>query len=144
MRVIVDTGFWYSLLGTREREKHALAERIYEDLVSKGVKFIVPFPTLYETLNTKLLKEKYQNKSEWFLKQLSANPLFEAVPDEKYREEAYTLTTVNNSRGISLVDNIIRVMIQKNTPKLDMLLTFNLGDFVDVCAKSNVGYNDQV
>ena len=72
MRVIVDTGFWYSLLGTREREKHALAERIYEDLVSKGVKFIVPFPTLYETLNTKLLKEKYQNKSEWFLRQLSS------------------------------------------------------------------------
>lgn len=36
MRVIVDTGFWYSLLGTREREKHALAERIYEDLVSRG------------------------------------------------------------------------------------------------------------
>ncbi len=61
------------------------------------------------------------------------------MSNDQYRDEAYHLNVDDNKRGIRFVDNIIRVMIEKNTPKLDLLLAFNLSDFVDVCGKSNVG-----
>lgn len=68
MKVLVDTGFWYSYLGTREVERHKVAQEIYNQLEKNGADFIIPFPTLYEAINTKLLKEKNRTAADWFLK----------------------------------------------------------------------------
>ena len=83
MTVIVDTGFWYSYLGTREIERREIAYRIFRYLDSQNAKFIIPYPTLYEAINTKLLKDKKMKEAEWFLKQLNSNPRFEKIPDDK-------------------------------------------------------------
>ena len=69
MNVIVDTGFWYSFLGTREQVRHSVAEVVFGKLNNLDANFLVPFPTLYEAINTKLLKDKYRDKADWFLKQ---------------------------------------------------------------------------
>ena len=130
MNILVDTGFWYSYLGTREIERHKVASDIYRYLDSMRARFIIPFPTLYETVNTKLLKEKKAKESTWFLKELNSNPRFVKIPDERYKDEAYKRTVTENKRGISLVDNILRVMMEdKVNINIDGLITFNSEDF---------------
>lgn len=139
MNVIIDTGFWYSYLGTREIERHDIASSIYRYLDSIQANFIIPFPTLYETINTKLLKKKKVKEAEWFLRQLNSNTRFNQISDSIYKEKAYERTMSHNNRGISLVDNIIRVMIEDQTSlKIDGLVTFNTEDFADLCMKRKI------
>lgn len=68
MNVIVDTGFWYSYLGTREQERHMVADKEFRRLEELEANFLIPFPTLYEAINTKLLKSKNRTKANWFLR----------------------------------------------------------------------------
>lgn len=138
MNVIVDTGFWYSFLGTREQERHTVAENVFYRLVQQETNFLVPFPTLYEAINTKLLKDKYRDKADWFLKQLQSNPHFINIPDDEYKELAYNKTIEENYRGFSLVDNVIRVMMEDKSLRISALLTFNVEDFIDVASKNGI------
>lgn len=138
MNVIVDTGFWYSFLGTREQERHTVAENVFYRLVQQETNFLVPFPTLYEAINTKLLKDKYRDKADWFLKQLQSNPHFINIPDDEYKELAYNKTIEENYRGISLVDNVIRIMMEDKNLRISALLTFNVEDFIDVASKNGI------
>lgn len=138
MNVIVDTGFWYSFLGTREQERHSVAENVFYRLVQQETNFLVPFPTLYEAINTKLLKDKYRDKADWFLKQLQSNPHFINIPDDEYKELAYNKTIEENYRGFSLVDNVIRIMMEDKNLRISALLTFNVEDFIDVASKNGI------
>ena len=138
MNVIVDTGFWYSFLETREQERHTVAENVFYRLVQQETNFLVPFPTLYEAINTKLLKDKYRDKADWFLKQLQSNPHFINIPDDEYKELAYNKTIEENYRGFSLVDNVIRVMMEDKSLRISALLTFNVEDFIDVASKNGI------
>lgn len=138
MNVIVDTGFWYSFLGTREQERHTVAENVFYRLVQQETNFLVPFPTLYEAINTKLLKDKYRDKADWFLKQLQSNPHFINIPDDEYKELAYNKTIEENYRGFSLVDNVIRIMMEDKNLRISALLTFNVEDFIDVASKNGI------
>lgn len=138
MNVIVDTGFWYSFLGTREQVRHSVAEVVFGKLNNLYANFLVPFPTLYEAINTKLLKDKFRDKADWFLKQLQSNPHFIRIPDDEYKAKAYDLTIEENYRGFSLVDNVIRVMMQDPNLKIHALLTFNIDDFIDIAAKRGI------
>lgn len=138
MNVIVDTGFWYSFLGTREQERHTVAENVFYRLVQQETNFLVPFPTLYEAINTKLLKNKYRDKADWFLKQLQSNPHFINIPDDEYKELAYNKTIEENYRGFSLVDNVIRIMMEDKNLRISALLTFNVEDFIDVASKNGI------
>ena len=138
MKVLVDTGFWYSYLGTREVERHKVAQEIYNQLEKNGADYIIPFPTLYEAINTKLLKEKNRTAADWFLKKLQSDSHFKKIYDDDFRDIAYGLTMENNYRGYSLVDNIIRVMMDSDNLKIDALLTFNIADFCDVTTRRNI------
>lgn len=139
MNVIVDTGFWYSFLGTREQERHMVADKVFRRLEELEANFLIPFPTLYEAINTKLLKSKNRTKANWFLRQLQSNPRFIKVPDDEYKDDAYQLTvSENNHRGYSLVDMIIRVMMEDDRLKIDSLLTLNIEDFIDVASRRGI------
>ena len=141
--VLVDSGFWFAHLGTRKDDLQPIANKIYERLVKLECNIIIPFPSLYETINTKLLKDKNKDAADWFLQQLNQNPKFIKVYDDAYRDQAFDSTTSNRSRGISLVDNILRVMMSDHNLKIDTLITFNTGDFVDVCTKCRIECVDQ-
>lgn len=136
--VLVDSGFWFAHLGTRNDDLRPIANKIYERLVMLECNIIIPFPSLYETINTKLLKDKNKVAADWFLQQLNQNPKFIMVYDDAYRDLAFDSTTINRERGISLVDNILRVMMTDQHLKIDTLITFNIGDFVDVCTKCRI------
>ena len=61
------------------------------------------------------------------------------VYDDKYREVAFKDTISDqNDRGISLVDNIIRVMLKDGSHKIKALVTFNSKDFEDICYEEGI------
>lgn len=145
MNVIVDTGFWYSYLETREQERHMVADKVFRRLEELEANFLIPFPTLYEAINTKLLKSKNRTKANWFLRQLQSNPRFIKVPDDEYKDDAYLLTvSENNHRGYSLVDMIIRVMMEDDRLKIDSLLTLNIEDFIDVASRRGISIPEEL
>lgn len=141
--VLVDSGFWFAYLGTRNDDLQPIANKIYKRLVKLECTIIIPFPSLYETINTKLLKDKNKGAADWFLQQLNQNPKFIKVYDDAYRDLALDSTSSNRGRGISLVDNILRVMMADHLLKIDTLITFNTGDFVDICTKCRIEWIDQ-
>lgn len=143
--ILIDTGFWYSYLGTRQDSLQGKAIELYDIFISGNVNnIIIPFPVLYETINTKLLKDKNQKAADWFLKKLVSDPKFIRLPDKDYRETAFNSTIgTTRKRGISLVDNILRAMLADGLLKIDALITFNTGDFSDVCKKQRIQLIDQ-
>lgn len=141
--VLVDSGFWFAHLGTRQDNLKPVANKIYERLMILECNVIIPFPSLYETINTKLLRDKNKAAADWFLKQLNENNRFIKVYDDAYRDLAFKSTTSNRGRGISLVDNILRVMMYDSNLNIDTLITFNTGDFVDVCISRGIECVDQ-
>lgn len=142
--ILVDTGFWYAYLGTKDSLREE-AKAIYDRYINSGMNnVIIPYPVLYETINTKLLRDKNKKAADWFLKKLVSDPKFVRVPDKDYREAAFNITVgPTRNRGISLVDNVLRIMIEDDMLKIDALITFNTGDFIDICNKHAVQLIDQ-
>jgi hypothetical protein len=62
------------------------------------------------------------------------------LPDERYRDQALTnvFSLNRRGRGMSLVDVVIRAMIEDVNIKVDALMTFNRPDFLDVCLSRRV------
>lgn len=144
MNVIIDSCFWFSFLQNRKADHHEEAVRIYEYLSELGVDFIIPYPSLYETLNTRLFKEGHKELSRWMATQLVANEHFIKIPDDLYRQLAFDNTvSPQNNRGISFVDNIIRAMIADRSVQIKALVTFNRRDFEDLCYERGVELIDE-
>lgn len=134
MNVIVDSCFWYALFDSSD-PYHTQALQIENKL--RDVKFIVPFPTLYEVINTRFSKKDSLDR---FRRQISS-PECVLIPDEKYKDDVLRATfffSLEKQRPISLVDMIIRIMMEDVNLQIRGLLTFNVGDFVDVCLKKKL------
>ena len=136
MNVIVDSCFWFALYDPSD-EHHNKAIRINEKL--KNVKLIIPFPSLYEVINTRFSKSK---NLILFKNRINSSECI-CVPDEKYKEDALRTTFFfslekEKKRPISLVDMILRFMMEDVDLQIKGLITFNDGDFEDVCRKKNI------
>ena len=144
MNVIIDSCFWFSFLQNRKADHHDEAVRIYDYLSGLEVTFIIPYPSLYETLNTKLFKEGHKEMARWMTTQLISNEHFVKIPDDNYRSIAFDWTvSPQNDRGISFVDNIIRAMIIDHSANIKALVTFNTRDFADICYEYGVELIDE-
>ncbi len=133
--VLIDTGYWCALFDARD-SRHKEAENKSHFVDSLGI--IVPWPTVYETLRTRFVKNRYCVDG---FDRLLKRPNVTIVPDEKYREIAYKKTIDEariGKRSISLCDMTIRLMLQEVDLKIRALLTFNHRDFADVCRSSKV------
>lgn len=143
MRLIVDSGFWYGLADVSDAYNNIAAE-IFDRLKTKA-QFLIPYPTLYEVLDTRLMKpfkDGSNPRAGVLLAKFNCEPdRFIKVKDSEYVDRAYRLTAFENRRGFSFVDNIIRVMIADNALKIDGLITFNTKDFADVCRNRIVIYD---
>ena len=136
MKLIVDSGFWYGLADVSDAYNNVAAE-IFNRLKTKA-KFLIPYPTLYEVLDTRLMKP-LKDGSNPRAGVLLANDVFSSI--NSAFDQAYRLTAFENRRGLSFVDNIIRVMLADNSLKIDGLITFNTKDFADVCRNRIVIYD---
>ncbi len=132
--VIVDTCFWYALYEPSDHY-HNTAKRIRDSLID--VRYLIPFPTLYEVINTRFSKNRKLND----FKNHIYSPACSLISDEKYKESALKGTlffSLEKNRPISLVDMIIRTMMEDVNLQIKGLITFNEGDFRDICQQKGI------
>jgi predicted nucleic acid-binding protein len=133
---LVDSGFWIALL--YERDNHHTDAMIKSEIL-RNLIYIVPWPTLYETLNSRLVRRPglIRHFVEAFLKRPNAV----LWNDGDYRDSALNDTLSDeliSKRPLSLVDNVLRQIIADKKIKLNYLFTFNVGDFADICKRRNL------
>ena len=133
---LVDTGIWMAMFNPRDQHRERIEEITeYLDICH----LILPWPTLYETLRTRLVRNHCALQSfEVYLKR----PRISFLDDEPYREQALELcfsSTLRTYRPISMVDCLIRLILEDINVKVSFLATFNDTDFIDICQKRQVG-----
>lgn len=132
--IILDTGFWYALYD--ERDQFHDKALLYSDYLHPH-KLIIPWPSLYETLNSRFVKHSaWVTSFESYIRK----PSVEIIPDEPYKNDALNkiFSADKKQRKYSLVDLIIREIISDNSIKVDSILTFNISDFFDICNKRKI------
>jgi len=129
--VLVDTGFWFAFY-TPSDFHHANANVIANLLDNQRI--LVPWPTLYETINSVFVKRKDVIGN---FNVLLKRPSVTLIDDANYKELALaeSVAFAQRDRYLSLVDSIIRQVIVDVSVKVDYLVTFNKKDFMDVCAR---------
>ena len=132
---LVDTGIWLAMFDPRDQHRKRI-EEIAEFL--DICYLILPWPTLYETLRTRLVRNRNALKNfEVYLKR--SNITF--LDDEPYRETAFQTcfsSSLQTFRPLSMVDCLMRLILEDINVKINYLATFNDDDFIDVCQKRQV------
>lgn len=128
-RLLVDTCIWYALLD--KQDSNAKYASVIEDAL-KNHQLIVPYPILYETLNTRFSHNQYEQCDKIFVYLNDPNKCI-CVPDDMYREQALMLFEQNISlcRRFALVDIIIRLMMEDVNLGPMIVYSFNSRDFID-------------
>ncbi len=132
---LVDTGIWIAMFDPRDQHRARIEEIAeYLDLCH----LILPWPTLYETLRTRLARNRNALQSfEAYLKR----PRISFLNDEPYRETAIELCFsfgLQAYRPLSMVDCLIRLVLDDINVKVSYLATFNNNDFFDICQKRQI------
>lgn len=133
--LLVDSGFFFALFDPRDSH-HALAGTKKEWL--DVCPLVVPWPVLYETINTRFVRRPATIARFEGLIRGSDTLLLDDAP---YRRNAYedTLERAKTRNGPkSLVDSILCAIIEDPNVRIDAMLTFNLRDFGSVCQSNRV------
>lgn len=133
--ILIDTGFWFGLYDKRDnyhKESNDLVEYINLGQI------LIPFPTIYETINTRFAKNRDGIQSfENIINQQNVI----LIDDKDYKEIALELTfnsSIRMNKPYSLVDMILRLMLSDKTLNVNYLLSFNPNDFFDICQSRNI------
>lgn len=129
-RLIIDSGVWYAAFDQRD-DKYVYSDKILNLLEMHEL--IVPFPSLYETINTRLLRNKYK-QADYLFEYLNDSKKVILVYDDKYREQALksVSSNINHNKSYSLVDMIIRLMMEDSSLGHIAVVSFNIEDFIGV------------
>ena len=133
--LLADTGFWYGFLDPKDQHHKSAQSQAY---YLEKFQIIVPWPTLYETVGTRLVKKRDQIQAfDRILKR--RNIVF--LEDENYRDNALELaleSAILGKRPVSLVDMTLRLILADPNVRIRGLLTFNVRDFHDVCRQEKI------
>ena len=103
-----------------------------------NVRIAFPWPILYETIDTRFVKNSVGMTR---LNMLLKSPKTVLIDDTSYRDSALNVTIREPQdplRPISLVDMVIRFILDDPNVRIDALLTFNESDFADICRKRRI------
>ena len=133
-RVLVDSGFFVALFN--ERDQHHASARRLEEWLDVGP-IILPWPILYETVNTRLTRRPQDLAKFGAIVQLPETLLLDDAP---YREDSFAVVLAQNParRSLSLVDAVLCNVIEDVNVPVSAMLTFNRRDFSAVCRENNV------
>ncbi|TSA37101.1 MAG: hypothetical protein D4R64_06195 [Porphyromonadaceae bacterium] len=124
LKVLVDAGFWIALYDTKKPENILEAERIASEIEDEEI--IIPFPTLYEFVNSRLSRRDAKMQFEKFL----TRPNVIKLSDTKYKTKALEIFFIKSNQeysDISLVDEVLKLIIADRTIKIDYIATFDNG-----------------
>ncbi|MCP3166977.1 hypothetical protein [Myxococcus qinghaiensis] len=150
MKVCVDACFLIALYDSRDG-LHGVAEALFEKLFDSAThELVIPWPILYETVSTRMARRSDSlGLMERDLKRLRQRNRLSMLFDRKMREQALgecfeELKKQGGSyRALSLVDRVVRLMLLNPKNRLHALITFNRGDFEDVCRSRKIQLIDQ-
>jgi predicted nucleic acid-binding protein len=138
--ICVDSGFLMGLYDDRD-QYHARANDLFVAYFSNSVnRLLVPWPVLYETVSTRLVRRQKSValfERDWRLLTASRQLIF--LDDSPYRQAAideclYEVRVRRRElRPLSLTDRVIRRILEETRIKVDVFITFNVGDFADLC-----------
>ena len=137
--VLVDTSFFIALWDRRDnRHEEAKNKQEYLD----RYRLVVPWPILYETLNTRMVR-----RPDWMAGFEKAARRFETIDDSRYRcdalrsvREAARQKRRPKDSAPSLADRILLAMIDDNARPFHGILTFNHRDFMKPCMSREIEY----
>lgn len=132
--ILVDTGFWIALLDPRE-QKHKDSERQVE--LFERFTVVMPWPVVYETLRTRLARQQGGlPRFESLLKMSNVHYL----DDQPYRQRALadTFEFARRRRPLSMVDCLLRLVLDDPKVRVAYLATYNERDFRDLCQRRRV------
>jgi predicted nucleic acid-binding protein len=135
--ILMDTGVWYALCDSRDRtvDPEIIAD-IYARVQLHSI--VVPWPIAYETLRTRFVRSRLALE-RFELEIKSPRVIFLDV--SSYREDALRLSiesSLRKGRPLSMVDCLIRLLIDDAKIKVSYLVSFNPGDFADICAARRI------
>jgi predicted nucleic acid-binding protein len=125
--VLADTCFWIAAFDPSDNYHPQAAQ--FLRTIRKGI-ILMPWPIMYETLGTRTVRKEQMRKS--FASLLTGK--VHKINDVEYREQCLK-DALTDKRPLSLVDRIVRRIIQDRAYRITQLLTFNQGDFYDVCGR---------
>ncbi len=140
--ICIDAGFLIALYD--ERDCHYNQAQVYSRQyldVTQNI-LLAPWPILYEAISTRMVKNKKRMdtlKRDW--KALKRHGRIELLDDSPFREKAIAECYeevnrgLNHYRGLSLADRVIRYMLSETNIRIDLFITFNHGDFSDICKR---------
>jgi predicted nucleic acid-binding protein len=140
--ICIDSGFLLGLYDERD-PYHSKSKEIFVNYFNTVQnQLFIPWPILYETISTCLAKNRKRMGvfyRDW--KILHSQGRLKFFDDKPFRERAITeafeetLRDPRHYRGLSLTDRVIRNILSEPDLKIDYFITFNHGDFADVCKK---------
>jgi predicted nucleic acid-binding protein len=132
---LADTCLWYAVFDRRD-PYHGEA-RGKADVLSP-FQIVLPWPTLYETLRTRFVRNGLAlGQFERFLKR----PNIAYLDDSPFRHAAFELaleSSLRRGRPLSMVDCLIRLLLEDVNIRIKYLATFNDRDFIDVCIRRGI------
>lgn len=133
--VLVDTGIWFAIFDPRDER---FSEGKDKAELLEILQVAIPWPTMYETLRTRFVKNAIAlYEFERYLKSAAVTLL----DDVDYRDAAIELaftSSLRKKRPLSMVDCLIRLLIEDTNVDVKYLATFNERDFIDVCRHRGV------
>jgi len=132
---LADTGIWYGMFDSSDQYHQEARDKAVK-LSTLGI--LLPWPTLYETLRTKFVRNSLAlGQLDRFLKR----PNIVFLDDSAHRTEALELaldSSLRRKRPLSMVDCLIRLLLEDVNTNVSYLATLNLRDFADVCRRNSV------
>lgn len=142
--VLADTGFWIALYDPRD-QYHRVANQIMDQL-ALGT-FLFPWSLFYELLRTRFVRRPGWVES---FRRVILHQRITILDDIDYRGSALNQTIelasggLGANRGISLVDMVIRLVLEDPKRRVGELITFNAADFSEVCTRRRIGIRSSV
>jgi predicted nucleic acid-binding protein len=126
--IILDTGYWIALFSPdQEKDKQEIVEFVTELINEENYTVLIPFPTLYEFLNSRLSRK---SRKVFNLESELSKHKYQKIYDDSYRKKALDnfINQFSSYNGdISLVDEVIKEMIEDVNLKTDIIVTFDKG-----------------
>lgn len=140
MTICTDTGFFLALYeegDTHHKTAIAHFKRYFENTRNQ---LVLPWPILYETIRTRFMRDRRkidQFRRTW--RRLELERRLNLLDDTKVRTEALAACLreadrqTSSYRALSLVDRVTRAFLADDDLRIDAFVTFNPGDFIDIC-----------
>lgn len=135
--ILLDSGVWYALCDARDR---TASREVIDDIYAriKVHTIVVPWPIVYETLRTRFVRSR--PAMERFEQEIRS-PRIVLLDDAPYRDDALAHAiewSLRRGRALSMVDCVLRLLLDDVQTRIQYLVTFNQRDFVDVCERRRI------